>query len=403
MERFPTYYQHGGDSAATAKTCDRSLYPELPSIVSDLTDIDRLIGIGDCHGDLDLSIMYLLIPKLIERVYKENDKTVSLWYKDEPVKRIYEWIGKKTIAVQVGDQVDRCRPYRKNCRDPDATINDEASDLTIMFFYQDLHLVALKSGCALYSLLGNHEILNVLGNMNYVSHKGLKEFSTKSSNIAQGRIEAFKRDSKELMYKKKSTLSEFLGCGRLTSIIVGGYLFIHAGILEPLINLVHKKNGVDPNNPTKSEKDKVIPTINAAIREWLLSSYNDEDKEFINTILEGREQSPFWPRVFGNIKRNLDMETTECKRIVAPILAALGIKGIIVGHTPQYKININSTCSNIIWRIDIASSQAFDEVMFDGVEKSSERQKIQAGRKPQVLQVIFSKGIGINDQYNILV
>jgi hypothetical protein len=404
MERFPTHYQDGGapERLNTVKSCNTDLYPELPSIIDDLSEIDRIIGIGDVHGDLGLAIAYLEIPKLIERVYKETENTVGLWYKDESVKRFYKWIGVKTIAVQVGDQVDRCRPYRKNCRNPDATIDDEASDLTIMFFYQDLHIIALKANCALYSLLGNHEILNVIGNMSYVSFKGLKEFPTEKDDITQGRVRAFNRDSTELSYKKKSTLAEFLGCGRLTSIIIGGYLFIHAGIMEPLINLVHKRNGTDSSNPSTEDKAKIIPTINTAVRQWLLTSYNKEDQKFVDTIIDGREQSPFWPRLFGNIKRNLDSETSECKKLVSPILAALDIKGIIVGHTPQYKIHINSACSNKVWRVDIASSQAFDEVMFDGVKKTSDRQKIQEGRRPQVLEIIFSKGSGIEDQFNVL-
>jgi hypothetical protein len=410
MERFPTHYQDGGApqrSDVASKTCNPDLYPDLPGIVSDLSEIDRVIAVADIHGDLALAIKYLEIPKLIQRVYVETNLTVSMWYKDEPIKRFYEWIGVRTIVVQVGDQVDRCRPYRKSCRNPDATIDDEASDLTIMFFYHDLHIAALKADCALYSLLGNHEILNVVGKMDYVSHQGLVEFHDKNKkvsddNITKDRIAAFKRDSTEQLYKKKSTLVEFLGCARLTSIIVGGYLFMHAGILPQLINLVHKRNGADPSNPTDDDKAKIIPTINTAVQQWLLTSYNKEDKEFVDTIIEGREQSPFWPRLFGNIKRNLDIETTECKKLVSPILAALNVKGVVVGHTPQYKININSTCSSKIWRVDIASSQAFDEVMFDGVTKSSTRQKIQAGRKPQVLEIIFSKGAGIEDQFNVL-
>lgn len=406
MERFPTYYQDGGAPERLNlddKTCNPDLYPELPSIISDLSEIDRMIVISDIHGDIDLAITHMIIPKLIKRVYKESDLTVSLWYKDESIKRIYEWIGVKTIAVQVGDQVDRCRPYRTNCRNSNETINDEASDLTIMFFYMDLHIVALKANCALYSLLGNHEILNVIGNMNYVSFKGLKEFPTNDEDITKGRIASFSRESTKYFYKKKkSTLAEFLGCGRLTSIIVGGYLCIHAGIMEPLINLVHKKNGTSSTNPSAKDKARIVPTINTAVREWLLTSYDEKDKEFIDAIINGKDESPFWPRLFGNIKRNLDIETSDCKKIVSPILAALDIKGIIVGHTPQYKININSTCSKKIWRVDIASSQAFDAIIFDQVKTAKQRQKIQKGRKPQVLEIIFSKNPNKEDQFNIL-
>jgi len=365
---------HYGGKYGTGE-CDINLYPELPSIVA-TKEIDRIISIGDIHGDLDLSIRYLEIPKLICRVYEENDMTVTLWYKEEKLKRIYQWIGTKTIVVQVGDQVDRCRPNDKPCHHPDATINDEASDLTIMFFYNDLHVVAQKVGCALYSLLGNHELLNVLGNFQYVSYKGLKEFPSTSHNIQAGRKQAFSTKSTDKIYKKQSTIAEFLGCSRLSAIIVNGYLFAHAGIMPELIDKMS----------TYTNNDLIVPTINNAVKSWLLNAYKKEEKPLITSLLAGTNMSPFWPRVFGSLKSNLDIETSECSKFVKPVLEALLIKGIIIGHTQQLKINISSTCSNTVWRVDIASSHAFDEVIFKGVA-DSDKQSIQKGRKPQVLEI----------------
>lgn len=355
--------------------CNKDLFPELPSILNtDRSKISRIIAVGDIHGDLNLAIKYLEIPKLIVRVYEEDDMTVSLWFKDESIKRIYKWIGEKTIVVQVGDQVDRCRPFKQDCDKPDTTINDEASDLTIMFFYSDLHIVASKVNCALFSLLGNHELMNVFGNMQYVSYKGLLEFPTTSKNLAAERINTFSLNSTKKIYKNQASMVEFLGCSRLATIIVDGYLFVHAGIMEQLTKFILKTN-----------KD-IVPTINNSIKSWLLSSYDDKDKEFIQTLLTGNTLSPFWVRTLGSIQRNLDIETSECKKLVEPILKILSIKGIVIGHTPQLKTNITSTCSNTVWRVDIASSQAFDEVIFSDV-KDSDKQEIQKGRIPQVLEI----------------
>ena len=380
------------------KQCDKRLFPDLPSIVTyDKDEIDRIISIGDIHGDLDLSIRYLEIPNLIQRVYEENDRTVTLWYKDEAIKRIYQWIGKKTIVVQVGDQVDRCRPHHKSCHRPDATINDEASDLTIMFFYNDLHLVAIKSGCAVYSLLGNHELLNVLGNTQYVSYKGLKEFPSSSLNIHEGRKDAFSLKSTQKFYRKQSSLSEFLGCSRLSSIIVNGYLFAHAGIISELIQSMSKD----------ADSSNVVPTINNAIKSWLLNAYTPEEKPLITSLLSGNDMSPFWPRVFGNLPTNLNIESDNCAKFVRPVLEALQIKGIVVGHTPQLKTNISSSCSNTVWRVDVASSHAFDEVIFKDIPLK-DRQSIQKGRKPQVLEIVLSKNpLSTNynnlDSFNVLI
>ena len=363
-----------------ANTC--SSFPVLPSIVTS-TNIDRIIAIGDIHGDLDLAIEYLEVPKLIERVYEPSDHTVELWYKEEKVKRLYKWIGINSIAVQVGDQVDRCRPLNDECHVPSATINDEASDVTIMLFYHDCHVVAEKVGCALYSLLGNHELLNVLGNMRYVSYKGLTEFPSDATDLAKGRIEAFSVESKQKLFKDKNTLAEFMACTRLTSIIVDGYLFVHAGIMERLINYTNKKK--------KTADQESVPKINEMVKDWLLNDSPDKEKVFIMKLLAGKFMSPFWPRIFGTLKRNLELESDECKQYVKPVLELLNLKGIIVGHTPQMKYNINSTCSNTVWRVDIAGSQAFDEVLFEGVKSSEERQAIQKGRVTQVLEINLNK------------
>lgn len=364
-------HRGGGD------TC--SSFPELPSIVTS-TNIERIIAIGDIHGDLDLAIGYLEVPKLIQRVYEPSDHTVELWYKEEKVKRLYKWIGINTIAVQVGDQVDRCRPLNNECHVPSATINDEASDVTIMLFYHDCHVVAQKMGCAVYSLLGNHELLNVLGNMRYVSYKGLTEFPTDATDLAKGRIEAFSVDSKQKLFENKNNLAEFMACTRLTSIIVDGYLFVHAGIMERLIKYTNK-----------TTKQKVVPKINEMVRDWLLNNSPEKEKEFIMKLLGGKFMSPFWPRIFGSLKRDLKLESKQCKKYVKPVLELLNLKGIIVGHTPQLKNNINSTCSNTVWRVDIAGSQAFDEVLFEGVKSDEEKQAIEKGRVTQVLEITLNK------------
>lgn len=366
----------GGD-----KTCSK--FPSLPSVVNtDRTQITRIIAIGDIHGDLDLAINCLIVANLIKRVYEKDDSglIVDLQYKDEKIKRMYKWIGEKTIAVQVGDQVDRCRPFEHECHVPEATVDDEASDVTIMFFYHELHVVALTVGCALYSLLGNHELLNVLGNMRYVSYKGLKEFPTKANNIAKGRINAFKIDSKNKIHNNESSMAEFLACSRLTSIIVDKYLFIHAGIMDKLIKYMEKKKG-----------DNVVLTINNLIKEWLLDNNGVDDKILITKLLSVNFLSPFWPRVFGTLKKNLDKESDECVKYVRPVLELLNLKGIIVGHTPQLKHNINSTCSSTVWRVDVAGSQAFDQILFEDGKTDEEKEKIQKGRVPQVLEITLGK------------
>ena len=371
-------------------------FPNLPSIVNtDPNKIDRLIAIGDIHGDLDLAINCLLVARVIERVYDMNDNSnliVTLDYKNEKIPRLYKWIGKKTIVIQVGDQVDRCRPHHNECTHKNETVNDEASDVTILFFFHDLHLAALNEECAVYSLLGNHEIMNVLGNLTYVSYKGLKQFGN-APNILEPRTDAFKLNSNELLYKNKTNLANFLACTRLSIIIVNQYLFVHAGVLDKLItNILEHDSNASNISP--------IELINNMVQSWLLNATKNEDKNYVIKLLAGTNLSPFWPRVFGNLAPNLSMNSAKCQHNVQPVLDLLGIKGIVVGHTPQLGEGINSTCDNAVWRVDIAGSQAFEKIIYMNAKYT--RNEIKENRRPQVLEIILGKN-GLSDSFNVLI
>ena len=49
-------------------------------------------------------------------------------------------------------------------------------DLRILNYFTKLHEEAQKVGGAVYSIIGNHELMNVNGDMRYVSHEGIKGF-----------------------------------------------------------------------------------------------------------------------------------------------------------------------------------------------------------------------------------
>ncbi|ARF09877.1 hypothetical protein Indivirus_4_49, partial [Indivirus ILV1] len=56
---------------------------------------ERIIAIGDLHGDYNLTLEVLKLANVIDH----NNK----------------WIGGNTYVVQIGDQLDNCRPTNKRC------------------------------------------------------------------------------------------------------------------------------------------------------------------------------------------------------------------------------------------------------------------------------------------------
>lgn len=325
----------------------------------------RIIAIGDIHGDYELCINLLKLAKVI------NDKL--------------EWIGQDTIVVQVGDQIDRCRPYNgMSCKNKGTTIDDEHSDIKILEFFTNLDKLAQKNipPGKVISLLGNHELLNSQGYLNYVSYKGLNEFieykDPKNPNLTFSDAE----EARKYSFKPGKQYGKFLACTRLGAVIIGSNLFVHAGIIDHFIKQL-----------TLEKKTDIID-INLKIQKWLLGLIGSDE---VNDIISGNTFSMFWNRILGNIPKGVSFEDHEqCSKHITKALQIFNIESMIIGHTPQsflFNETINSTCSNKVWRVDNGSSKAFD--IFD--KEKIETGKTSNARKPQVLEIIN------DNEFNVLI
>lgn len=355
----------------TNNTCDK--YPDLPSIVPKQ---ERIIAIGDIHGDLNVAIECLVIAKVIQKTGNKETKNIM----DN-----YEWIGNKTVVVQVGDMLDDCRvknDVKNNCSDDGV---NEGMDVDVLNFFNDVHVEALKHGGAVYTLLGNHELMNVSGSLSYVSYVSLKGFADyfyelydrdECPNFNDAEIGKIVR---EFLFKPGNEYAVKMACTCLSTIIVGSYLFVHAGIIPEFI----QKNNITGQND--------IIRINNAVKDWLLGK---KDKSEVQTIVTTEAYSMFWDRKLGAIAPNQNGDNADCKEYLDPVLDILEIKGMVIGHTPQFFGNqsgINGTCNNKLWRVDAGSSHAFNK--FD--DHYRESGKMMEGRKPQIIEIINDTTINV--------
>lgn len=357
--------------------CDK--YEKNPDI---LPKADRIIVIGDIHGDFKILRESLKLANVID----SND----------------EWIGKNTIVVQVGDQIDRCR-YNKNtkiiCNKPGATIDDEGNDWNILNYMTALHNKAKITGGAVYSLIGNHEIMNVNGDFRYVSHEGINEMKVKDYVDNKSFIDYYKirnkipkdlkdedlkkyvlerltnEDVRRWVYSPGNPASNFLACTRKVAIIIGSNLFVHGGILP---HIAYKYN---------------IKSINKLMTLFLLkkiksSEYKDLFLDYTN--------SPLWTRAFARLD-NIDEK--DCNRLLKPleqVYEVYKVGKIYVGHTPMMKTGITSICNDKIWLTDYGASTAFnpfDETITETGDKISNIRSIN--RKVQVLEILNDNEINI--------
>tara|TARA_B110000879_G_C11136938_1_gene498550 strand:- start:574 stop:1647 length:1074 start_codon:yes stop_codon:yes gene_type:complete len=299
----------------------------------------RIVVLGDLHGDWNATIKSLVKAKLID------------------ANNYNKWIGGDTVLVQLGDQIDRCRLDRGFCHLEGATINDEASDMKILRYFTFLHNEAIKIGGAVYSILGNHEVMNVDGDFRYVSRKNLLEFS-KDGTWEDG---VKKRREK---FKPGNEIANFLACTRKTALVIGKNLFIHAGIVPEIAN---KYN---------------VNDINRIIALYLFDKLNDKNK--YSDLLTNSKTSPYWTRLLGNLNKRDDTEKVKeiCDSIFdsGVLTNLLGtdsnhkIERIFLGHTPQIMEGINTMCDDRIYYVDVGVSQAFDS--YDKIlQNKNERSK----------------------------
>lgn len=318
-------------------------YPYLPTI---LPASERIIALGDIHGDYELAIKLLKIARVI-------DDSVN-------------WIGGDTTVVQVGDQNDRCRPYHNNCAYPDETVDDEASDIKIFKLFTNLHKQAIKEGGAVFSLFGNHEYMNHMGNMSYVSFKGLKEFENYEDPEIPGKIIKNGLHGRKYAFSPGKEIAKFMACTRQSILIIGSNLFVHAGVLPEYLMEINVNNRDD------------LSKINIDIRKWLLGKINSE---YVEEIINGSKYSMFWTRLLGKIPPGTSLDDPQCLRMT-PALELLQVDRMLFGHTPQFyenKTGINSSCDNKLIKLDTGSSKAFAKFVHPEMKEFV---------KPQVVEIL---------------
>jgi len=348
----------------------------------------RIIAIGDTHGDWKITLDMLKLGKII-----------SLNAQGKPY---WDAKPKNTIVVQLGDQIDRCRPGKLKCSHKSATHGDEASDMRIMHLFNELHAQALKHGGAVYSLFGNHELMNANGDVRYASYANLEWAHNKYGSAGEpvgttARIKAFAPGGE---------IAREMACTRTSMLIIGDALFVHAGAVPKLIDELPKI----PDDPVAG-----LRWLNRAVRKWLLGEYRDKN---MFSIMNSMDISPFWTRLQGYVPlyedgdyyvdKDMDGNSKpseaykKCNSLVQETLHALHMSKdskledrldvkqtgkIIIGHTPQVNgLSANTTCKDSLVRVDIGASRAF--IGIDGRPKNIER-------PIQVAEIIVGGGVTI--------
>ena len=373
----------------------------------------RIIVIGDIHGDLEAALKCLILAKCIEYIELPIHKTVPVM---DAFFKTLKWIGGDTYIVQLGDQIDRIRPQKwddNNIASPRVNnFEDEGSTLEIFYLFYHLDRLARHHDGRVFSIIGNHEIMNVDGDFRYVSpeefrcfneHIGWKyhrnsKYPYNSQSLRNTRCRMTKYHTpigfRERSYAFSPTglCANFIADNYYSMLQIGQWLFCHGGPTMETCGTYP----IELLNSVVSMYLMGIESTHSQIEkhyEKIMHGHPDTDTDADADAYTTNNNSSciIWNRVFGDNQSINSEPTQQLDTILAtynkinhghviPIYA----KYIAIGHTPQNNHpsqGINAICDNRVWRCDIAMSKAFN---------NSHPQKIQVleiiDNKPNILE-----------------
>lgn len=305
------------NSAAAPASAAPAVAPSSSESSYRFPSAERIVAIGDLHGDLASAREALKTARAID----DQDR----------------WVGGNLVLVQVGDQLDRG--------------DDEPEILSLL---ERLAAEAARSGGAVHILNGNHELMNAVGDLRYVTEDGMRDFANAPipahvqipphvPEEVRGRLVAFAPGSP--LARK---LAE-----RNTITIVGETVFAHAGVLAK-----HVDYGVE--------------RINDEVRRFL----RGESASLPDVVAS--EDAPVWTRLYGGPNPSSD----ACREL-SSVLTALKVKRMVVGHTVQPS-GVTSACDGKVYRVDVGLSDYY------GIDNPTQVLEITAGG----VQILSAKSGG---------
>nr|XP_048321357.1 shewanella-like protein phosphatase 2 [Ziziphus jujuba var. spinosa]XP_048321359.1 shewanella-like protein phosphatase 2 [Ziziphus jujuba var. spinosa] len=294
----------------------------LPPLRTRYPPVDRLIALGDLHGDLDKTKQSLRLSGLIDA----SDR----------------WVGGPTTLVQIGDVLDR-----------------GGDEIKILYFLEKLKREATKSGGNVICMNGNHEIMNIEGDFRFATKEGLEEFRTwahwysignQMKALSQGLdkpcdpfhgvpfvFRGIKEDIVEgvrariAALRPRGPLSVRFLSENVTVVVVGESVFVHGGLLPEHVSIG-------------------LERMNEEVRDWIRGELKGKLTR-APRYCRGRD-AVVWLRNFSHESAS----KCDCSALEHVLSTIPGAKRMIMGHTIQ-QLGINSVCDDRAIRIDVGMSR----------------------------------------------
>ncbi len=281
--------------------------------------VGRIVAVGDVHGDLAQFTSVLRSAELVD----VNSK----------------WTGGKTHLVQVGDLLDRGPDSRK-----------------LIEMLMSLEKQAHAAGGAVHCLIGNHEAMNLYGDLRYVSAADYASYQTDRS--AALRDKAYEQHVEDLRhnpqtpalevddaYRKKWESSHPLGFVERQSFFAadgayGKWIRGHNAIIR-INDMVFLHGGISP---------KYAKFTIRKINEEVTKELRDFSKLEEGMVMD--EEGPLWYRGLA------DADESSLEDHVKAVLERFGAKTLVIAHTPT-KGMILPRFGGKVLLVDVGLSQVY--------------------------------------------
>jgi hypothetical protein len=260
-------------------------------------ECDRLIVIGDLHGDLQ--------------------RLTQCFYQARLINNDFQWIAepRNTWVIQLGDQVDsEARAQTKQW--------ETMPDISVVQFMVEMDALAKPHGGRVISLIGNHEIMNVMGDFSYASSKSIHDMGGAAARAHK--------------FRPGGPIASILS-RRPVVVRIGELLFCHAGLLPIHLHLAQGS----------------IAQINEwAYRYLLYQPFSSDEARKMETVILG-QSSILWTRHYSEKDDDTRLASLE------NVLKHTKTKAMFLGHTVVP--HVIALYDMKLWFVDTGVSRAFNQ------------------------------------------
>jgi hypothetical protein len=248
-------------------------------------NVERIVAVGDVHGAYDRLLEVLRAAAIVDADGR--------------------WIGGRAHLVQLGDVLDR-----------------GADSLKVLTFLRELRRDAEAAGGRVHALIGNHEVMRLLGDLRFVAPGEYAAFVTSGSEALRERYVA------SFPEEQRARVLQDTPLGLIEMVLSFGADRDYGSYLRSL-DAVVRINGIVFVHGGISPATAAMPceVINDTVRRELGADFAATRKAPLQS-LAAREDGPLWYRGLANQPDTFAPE-------VEKILAAQGARAIVVGHTAQ--------------------------------------------------------------------